>query len=154
MKHLMILTIGVCLLFAAMPVMAQSAADEAAVREAVEKLVATFNTHDMKAMVALMDETSVPWESRAKGSRERQEQYFTEYFAIQKNVNSKITEEVGIVFVTPDVAIYKAYADVTGIVDDDGKAMPLAAKVLGAWVAVKKGGNWLMAAYFGRPVEE
>ncbi len=153
MKYLMTLTVGVCLLFASVPAVAQNAADEAAVREAIEKLVATYNSKDVKAMVALLDETSVPWESGVKGTREGQEQYFTEVFATQKDVKSKITKEVGIVFVTPDVAIYKAYADVTGIVDDDGKAMPLA-KFLGAWLMVKKGGNWLMAAYYGRPIEE
>ncbi len=38
MKRLMILTVGRCLLFAAVPAMAQSAADEAAVRKANEEM--------------------------------------------------------------------------------------------------------------------
>jgi hypothetical protein len=41
----------------------------------------------------------------------------------------------------------------TGMFDDDGKAMPLS-KGLGAWIMVKKGGKWLFAASFRRPIEE
>ena len=153
MKFLMILMVGACLLIGTVPAMADQAAEEPAIREAIKKLVAAWNSHDAKAHVALLDGVAVPWESGAKGTKEGQEKWFTEYFAKQKDAKGKLLEEVGIVFVTPDVAIYKSYAEPSGMVDDAGKEIP-PTKMLGAWVMVKRDGKWLNAASFFRPAEE
>ena len=56
MKYLMILTVGVCLLFATVPAVADQAADEAAVREANEQRIAVWNAKDVKAYLAFFDE--------------------------------------------------------------------------------------------------
>jgi hypothetical protein len=62
-------------------------------------------------------------------------------------------EEIGIIFFTPDVAVYKALMDNTGRVDEDGKPLPQV-KWLAAVVMVKRNGQWLQAAWFTRPIEE
>ncbi len=43
MKHLLILTIGFCLLLTSVPAMADQAADEAAMRKVAKELNATWN---------------------------------------------------------------------------------------------------------------
>ena len=55
MKHLLILTIGICLL-TSVPVMANQAADEAAIREVGVQVYAASNKHDVKAWLATATE--------------------------------------------------------------------------------------------------
>ena len=74
-------------------------------------------------------------------------------FKRQPSIKSKRLEEIGIIFFTPDVAVYKALMDNTGLVDEDGNPLPQV-KWLGAWVMVKKNGKWLSAAFFTRLIEE
>ena len=68
-------------------------------------------------------------------------------FKRQPNIKSEILEEIGIIFFTPDVAVYKALMDNTGLVDEDGEPLPQV-KFLVASVLVKKNGQWLFAAFF------
>ena len=152
MKYLMILAIGVCLLLTSAPATADQAADEAAIREASKKIEAAFNAHDAKASVAMYDETIEMWDGTYKG-RAEQEKAYVEYFKSGlKNAKMTPLEEIGIVFVTPDVAIHKMRREMTGMVDEDGKAMP-DAKHIHARVFVKRDGKWLLAAYFSNPIE-
>jgi hypothetical protein len=119
----------------------------------MEQNFATWNAKDVKSHVALYDEVAVPWEYVGEGDLEMVEKYLATVFSTQKNAKAKITKEIGIVFLTPDVAIYKAYAERTGMVDGEGKALP-PTKGLGAWILVKKYGEWLFAASFHRPIQE
>jgi uncharacterized protein (TIGR02246 family) len=129
------------------------AAEEAAIRKAMEENFATWNAKDVRTHAALYDEVAVPWEHGGKITKEGREKLLDTVFTKQKDAKAKITKEIGIVFLTPDVAIYKAYAERKGMVDGDGKAMP-PSRGLGAWILVKKGGKWLFAASFHRPVED
>ena len=148
MKYLMTLTVGACLLFSSVRAVA---ADEAAVRKAVEKLVATYSSHDTKTLLTLIDETIAAWEDSEQG-KAAEEKRLREGFNNQKNMRVKLAQEIGIVFVAPDVAIYKAHVDVTGLAGEDGKPQP-PMKRLNAWVMKKKDGDWLLAAIFSRLVE-
>ena len=152
MKYLMISLVGVCLLLTSVPAMADQAADEAAIREASEKIMAAFNEHDVETALALYDEKIEMWDGTYKG-RAGQEKGYIEYFKIAKNAHMKPLEEIGIVFITPDVAIHKMRREMTGIVDMDGKAQP-DVKEIHARVFVKRDGKWLLAAYFSAPIEE
>ena len=151
MKYLIILTIGVCLLFSSVPAMADQAEDEAAIRKVWEQTNAAFNNHDAKGMAALWDQSVESWNGSRKGAA--QVEYYADLFKRQPRIQSGFVEEIGIIFVTPDVAVYKARMDNTGLVDEDGKLLPQL-KWLGAWVMVKKNGKWLNAAFFSRPIEE
>jgi hypothetical protein len=152
MKHLLIVTVGICLLIS-VPVMADQAEDEAAVRKVTEKRVAAFNAHDGKAYTADLDENYENWVGTIKG-RAASEKNSGELFAGPwKNAKIELLDEIGIVFVTPDVAIYKCRYSGSGIVDEDGKAVP-PYEFLWAGVWVKKNGKWLLTARFSRPIEE
>ena len=152
MKYLTTFTIGVCLLFSSVPAMAVQAEDEAAIRKVWEQNQAAFNNHDAKGMAALWETSLVEsWDGSAKGAA--RVEYYADLFKRQPSIQSERLEEIGIIFVTPDVAVYKALMDNTGLVDEDGKPLPQL-KWLGAWVMVKKNGEWLSAAFFSRPIEE
>ncbi len=147
MKYLFILTIGFCLLFTSVPAMADQAEDEAAIRKVVEQVNAAYNKKDAKAMASCITENFENWSGTRKGRKQS-----SEYWASDKGQYKQL-DEIGIIFVTPDVAIFKEHGENTGGLDADGKPLP-PQKVLEAWVLVKKNGNWLGAAIFTRPIEE
>ncbi len=151
MKYLITLTIGVCLLLSSVPAMADQAEDEAAIRKVWEQNNAAFNNHDAKGMAAHWDKSAESWD----GSRKRaaQAEYYADMFKRMPSIKSNFLEEIGIIFVTPDVAVYKAFMNNTGLVDEDGKPLPQV-KWLGAWVMVKRNGKWLFAAFFTQLIEE
>jgi ketosteroid isomerase-like protein len=107
--------------------------------------------HDAKAMAALVTEDYKSWDDTVKG-RAALEKNMTELFEGQ-HIHVKQLEEIGIIFVTPDVAIYKQRTVWTGWVDEDGKPTP-PVKQLTANVYVKQSGKWLEAAWFSRDIEE
>ena len=146
MKYLMILTVGVCLL-TSVPAMADQAADEAAIREVVKQCNAAYNKKDAKAMASFLVKNFENWPGTSKGRKQ-----VSEYLASQKGQYKQL-DEIGIIFVTPDVAIFKEHGENTGGLDADGKPL-LPQKVLESWVLVKKDGKWLGAAVFNRPTEE
>jgi uncharacterized protein (TIGR02246 family) len=147
------LTLTIILLFAVVPVMAQSATDEAAVREATQQYLAALKAHDSNALAALHTDDCVNWLGDTN-QKERWLQAAKEGWGERwENAQYEILEEIGMVFITPDVAIHKFTWQGTGILDEDGKTVP-PRKNLRAFVYVKEDGKWLRAAQFGRPIEE
>lgn len=167
MKQLFILLGLVCLITMLLPACAPApepepvaapepvfdqAAEEAAIREVIEQVYALANKHDAKGFVALMDESIEDWDGENKG-RAAQEKGISEWWERQTDIQYKLLDEIGIVFVTPDVAIYKWHDHTTGELDEDGKPLP-PSKWLEADVFVKKNDKWLIAAYFEKRIEE
>ena len=128
------------------------AAEEAAIRKVLEQSLAAYNGHDAKAYAALLTENFENWEGDRKG-RAATEKMLTERFERQKDRQAKLLDEIGIIFVTPDVAIFKMRGEFTGMLDADGKPLPPLKRLI-AHVYVKKNSRWLRAAWFGRPIEE
>jgi uncharacterized protein (TIGR02246 family) len=132
--------------------MADQAADEAAIRDMVSKLFAAMKKHDAKAYAALCAEDFEDWEGTVTG-RAAMEKLIADHFANMKDIQYKLLDEIGIVFVTQDVAIFKHTDEVTNSLDADGKPQPPYRR-LSARVFVKKNGSWLFATHFYRPIEE
>ncbi len=80
MVYLRILTVGVCMLLASVSATADQAADEAAIRRAIEENFVTWNAKDVGAHVALYDEVAVPWEHGGKITKEGREKLLTTLF--------------------------------------------------------------------------
>lgn len=139
-------------MIASVPVLADQTEDEAAIRKVVDQVYAAINKHDAKALAALCTEKSENWEGDVKG-RAAIETVYSSIFANMKDVQIRPLDEIGIVFVTNDVAIYKHNDEITGSLDEDGKPLP-PYKRLSAKVFVKKNGKWLFAAHFYRTIEE
>jgi len=128
------------------------AEDEASIRKVMGRLEAAYNNHDAKAFAALYTEDCENWDGARKG-RQAYENYFSERFKRLKDIRVKLLEEIGIVFVTASVAIYKARHEVTGSVDEDGNRRP-PYKIFEANVLVKRSGRWLISTSFSRRLEE
>jgi ketosteroid isomerase-like protein len=129
MKRLMTLTVAVCFLFPSLPAMADQAEDEAAITKAEEKYLVVHNAHDAKAVVESYVEDVENWSSSFKG-RAAAEKFLAESFAgPNKDSQIKLLDEIGIVFVAPDVAIYKARYEFSGSADEEGPVRVLYAKV-------------------------
>jgi hypothetical protein len=111
-----------------------------------------MNKHDAKAYAALFDQIYENWAGSIKG-RAALEKSMAENFKNQKAYQYKALDEIGLIFVTPDVAVFKEHGEVSGYVDENGKTLP-PSKILWAGIVVKRNGNWLIAAEFETPIEE
>ena len=152
MKYLLVPMAGLCFFFVSLSAMVAPAADEAAIRTVMEKRKAAFNAKDAQAYAVLHVESFENWLGTVK-DRAAFEKDRSERFERQKNEKRELLNEIGIVFVTPEVAIYKGRMEYAGWVDADGKIAPPGKRLL-ARVLVKKQGQWLIAATFGRSIEE
>jgi uncharacterized protein (TIGR02246 family) len=147
-----ILVAAAALLLPSGPGSADQAEDAAAIREVVKQVNARHNEHDVEALVALFDEKVEDWAGGTQG-RKAMEETLTDLFAREPNRLQQELEEIGIVFVTPDVAIYKSRRVTTGTVDAKGAPLP-PQRVQFARILVRREGRWYLAAWFGSPVAE
>lgn len=149
--YLVVAVVGA--LFASVtPGVADEAEDEAAIRKVMEQAYALANEHDAEGLTALLTEKWEDWGGNRKG-RTAWKKYWSELWERQKGARGKLLEEIGIIFVTPDVAIYKAIDETTGMLDAGGKPLP-SRKDLNAHVLVKENGAWLLMAVFSRTMGE
>jgi uncharacterized protein (TIGR02246 family) len=123
--------------------------DEAAIRKTVEQIYAGFNNHDAKAIADLCDENLDTWEM-GKAGRQAVEEWILEMVPNASAGTAKEAGEIGISFITPDVAIQKSRRELTGVVGEEGKAGP-PEKQLFLRIFVKKEGRWLLRGFFARP---
>jgi ketosteroid isomerase-like protein len=126
-------------------------AEKAAIRETMKIAVEGINNHDIQAHLSTLTEDFETWSGKGdKGTREKS---FIEYWELQKNVKHSLVEEYGITFISPDVALYKARFETTGEIEEDETPIP-ANEWQGVWILSKKGGKWLVSAWYTRPIEE
>jgi ketosteroid isomerase-like protein len=151
----MILTIGMCLLIAAVPAVAQNAADEAAIREASKQSRELLNKGDIKGHLDMYADPFMVF-GNAAAIRTGHETNHQESIARSKDnpANTKMLDEIGIVFLSADSAIHQFRVQDTGGIDEDGNAMPSPRKAYIARVYMKQNGKWLLKAIFDTPIEE
>jgi len=150
MRNMLIGLFGLCLVMTAVPGAAvDRSADEAAIMKAMEKFDEAYRNRDEQALGALMADDFENWLGTDQG-RDVNVKAGMAGLKSQPNVQYQRSGELGVVFITPDVALYKAYWEFSGMVDGEGKPIP-PLKILGACVMVKRDGKWLMVAFFSRP---
>ena len=128
------------------PEVGDDTGDVVAIERVWDQVVATFNNHDAEGWASLMSGSFENWQGDRKGPV-AEEKYIAQYFENQKGVRYKQLDKIGLTFVTRDVAIYRTYGEVAGIVDAEGKP-ELLQKIIEAWVFVKNDGKWEIATYF------
>ena len=82
--------------------MFDQAAEETAIRAWMKDYESAFNRHDVKAIVAQFDENWEGWDGTQ--TRATYEKSRTEIMKRQKDGQVKLLDEIGLVFVTPDIA--------------------------------------------------
>jgi uncharacterized protein (TIGR02246 family) len=150
MRALGVLAAAAAFLVSAGPSSADQTEDTAAIREVVRQVNARHNEHEVGPLVALFDEKVEDWAGGTQG-RKAMEKTLTELFAREPKRLQQELGEIGIVFVTPDVAIYKSRRVTTGTLDATGTPLP-PERVQFARVLVKREGRWYLAAWFGSPL--
>ena len=126
-------------------------AEETAIRETMKTAIEGLNNHDIQAHLSTLTEDFETW-SR-KGDKNAREKNLTEQWEWQKNVKYTLVEELGITFISPEVALYKAHWETTGEIEKDGTPIPRN-EWQGVWILAKKNGKWLIPAWYTRPIEE
>ena len=126
-------------------------AEKAAIRETIKTALEGLNNHDIQTHLSTLTEDFETWSRR--GDKTTREKNFTELWEWQKNAKYNVIEELGITFISPDVALYKARCESTGEVEEDGTPIPRN-EWQGVWIFAKKGGKWLIPAWFTRPIED
>ncbi len=127
------------------------AAEEEAIRDTMKTSIDGLNNHDIQAHLSTLTEDFETWSGR--GDKNTREKSFTERWEWQKNVKYNVVEELGITFISPDVALYKARCETTGEIEKDGTPLPTY-KWQGVWILAKRDGKWLIPAWYSRPIEE
>jgi hypothetical protein len=150
MKNMALVLIGLCLFPAAAAAAAfDRPAEEAAIRKAMGQMDDAYRLRDGQVLGALMADDFENWLGTDKG-RDINVKAGLEELKSQPSVQYRRSGELGVVFLSSDVALYKAYWEFSGMVDVAGSPLPTM-KLLGACVMVKRDGKWLMAAFFSRP---
>ena len=126
-------------------------AEKAAIRETMKTAIEGINNHDIQAHLSTLTEDFETWSG--KGDKETREKNFMELWEWQKNVKYNVVEELGITFITPDVALYKARCESTGEIEKNGTPIPRN-EWQGVWILAKNDGRCLIPAWYTRPIEE
>ncbi len=141
MKYLMILTVGVCLLFASVPAVADQAADEAAIRAAAKQMAAAYSGHDAGGVAAsyLEDGEMIRANSSVLVGKAAINEVYKRIFESSPEIGTKASVD-SIRFLKPDVAIVLVRGTVTGRTEE-----PPTWKYLRTSVVVKLAGEWKVA---------
>ena len=142
------LVIVAVLLSNAAAAMAQSVADEQAVRALMAQTTEAFNKHDAKAWASVCtpDARLVTVRGESMNGAAAIEQGLASIFDTRGR-NSKLkTLDVAVRFVRPDVAIAHVTNEMSGVVSASGEMQPPHTE-LSIRVAVKDAGAWKVAAF-------
>lgn len=134
------------------PAAGSEAEDKAAIRKTIEGIYTALNQHDAQGIAALCDDNLDTWEM-ARSGRQEVKQWVGEMVPGPEAGTATEAGEIGISFVTPDVAIQKSRREVRGQIGPDGKPLPLQ-KQLFLRIFVKKNGKWLLRGFFPMPVAD
>jgi len=122
-------------------------ADEQPLKERLDQFQAAWNKDDTAAMAAMWAEDGSlinPFGTAAQG-REAVTKIFVQEHSGPFKATKYSTSDVKVQWVTPDVAIVDATANISGIHATDGSSAPDYPHHV-TWVFVKKDGKWMAAA--------
>jgi len=150
MKHLMILTAGICLLMVSLPVMADQAEDEASIRKLRARAIKAWNTKDLDTIEDIYAEDA--WVAEGMKVSELLKAVPALYEGEWKEFHIEQLKEIDITFVTPNVAIFMSRQVYSGVFDKQGNLLP-STEVLYKEVFVKRDGKWRGYHWDWRPIE-
>jgi uncharacterized protein (TIGR02246 family) len=125
------------------------AEDEAAIRDVVAGIYDGFNAHDPAAIARLCDEDLETWLTGRTGNEEVLA-WIREMVPGSQSGAAREVEELGISFISSDVAIQKSRRELTGRTDTEGKPLPAQSQLF-LRIFVKKDGRWLLRGFFPAP---
>jgi uncharacterized protein (TIGR02246 family) len=129
--------------------LAGGAADEQTIKDGLNDFQSAWNKDDTSAMAKVFTEDATlinPFGVEAHGRDAMSKVFAQEHSDSGPFKGSKYeTREVKIQWITPDVALVDAAANISGVRGKDGAAAPDFLHHV-TWIFVKKNGNWMAAA--------
>jgi uncharacterized protein (TIGR02246 family) len=122
---------------------ADTNSDETAIRKSVADFVAAWNRHDAKALAGTFSDDAHlinPFGRVAKGHAELVKLFTDEHSAVMRTTTFSVGQ-IEVRLLAPDVAFSEYSAEVSGMLDPAGTAMP-ALKIRVVVVYQKKNGKW------------
>ena len=119
-----------------------------AIREVTRQINEAWNNHDAEAVAAYFD---ADWRNFNLVGRQL-EAAIAELFESQPKHHRELLNEVGIVNVTSDVAVYMGTREVSGTVDDQGNALEPVRENFSR-VYRKSGDSWLAVVSYSVPIQ-
>jgi uncharacterized protein (TIGR02246 family) len=146
MQNALVVTATVALLIACAPSEAGEAEDAAAIRSVVEGIYDGFNRGDAAAIAALCDDDLDSWLTGKQG-RVAVVAWISEMVpATGASGSAREAEELGLRFLTPEVAIQKSRRELAGAASGSETTTQLFLRIF-----VKRDGSWRLAGFFPAP---
>jgi len=127
-------------------------AEEEAIREALEEILVAYGNYDGKAMSELSHDPFIMYEGVFEG-RSSIDSLWENLLRMWKTQKVVPLEDLGVHFLTPDVAIWRGSSEFVDRLDAEGQPLP-PQQVVGATVFVKTEGKWRRACAFVKPMAE
>ncbi len=147
LKRLLVLAVGVCLIFSLSLVFADQKEDEATIKKVVVDIFDTWNAKDGKGMAAHFEDGTINFLGAGKSK-----DFENAANNRRPDNKAKLIEEMGVVFLTPDVAIERRITEYSAATLPDGKTSLVWNRT--ASVLMKKNGKWIIVAQFARPMTD
>lgn len=146
-RNLTLLTV-MCAGILVLPLRAQDAADEKAVRALMAQTTDAFNKHDAKAWAAVCtpDARLVTVRGESMNGASEIEKGLASIFATRGRNSRLRTLDVSVRFIRPDVALAHVTNEMSGVVNAAGEVQPPHTE-LSIRVAVKDRGVWKVTAF-------
>jgi uncharacterized protein (TIGR02246 family) len=138
--------LSILLIAVSMTAMADRAQDKAEIRTVINQINAAYTKQDAEAMAPLLAEDFETWDG-IKGRENVSEAWANE------NVHYRQLEELGIRFITDEVAIFRERGEAWDVANNDRSA-PQKRQYIESWVLVRRNGKWVPTAFFYHRVEE
>jgi ketosteroid isomerase-like protein len=121
-------------------------AEEKAIREVMEQIRDAYNRKDAKVMVATGDDRIYTFSTIIEGP-EAIESFFTSFFEGNETMKLNPLEDMGVHFLTPNVAVFMGRSEFANRVDEEGKPLP-PREFIGVNHYVKRNGQWKRASAY------
>ena len=122
-------------------------AEERVIRELWEEVLAVYESRDAKAMADMCDEPFLNF-GIVHRDRESIESQWEGFLGSLQDTRLNILEDIGLEFVTPEVAILQARIEFTNLPPDADGNPQRPRQFFAANVVVKKDGRWLRKGAF------
>jgi ketosteroid isomerase-like protein len=123
-------------------------AEEKAIREVISRIREAYGKKDAKVMADTADEKLYTFTETAEGS-EAIERMFADFFEDNETMKLNPLEDMGVHFLTPNVAVFMGRYEFLDMVDAEGKPLP-PQEFIGVNHYVKRNGQWKRASAYLR----
>ena len=126
--------------------------ETAAIREVMDQVLVAYGNQDIKTMTEISHDVLMSYGQVARGKTEV-EAFWAAKFRQWGDQKVAPSQDLGIEFLAPNVAVWRGMGEFIDRTDPDGKPLP-PQKYIGANVYIKSEGKWRRGAAFVMPIPD